>query len=259
MPSHPDGDVGRDRWEVLGRDDPLWAVLSVPGTEHGGWDPGEFFRLGAEDVERVHVQAAAIGLAPGRRRALDFGCGVGRLSLALAERYDRVTGVDVAESMLEGGRRWAVAAGAANVDFVRNDGPVLPFATGTFDLVLSLIVLQHLPPALARRCVAELIRVAAPDGVVVFQLPGGLRVASRSRSAWKRRVMAALPDERVQQIHRLRSGPGSIRDLPMHGVPRSRVVRLVEAGGRGEVAGVIEDEAAGPNWRSFRYFTRVVR
>ena len=250
-------DEVRDRWQAMGEQDPLWSVLSVDGKEHGRWSPDEFFAVGEVDVDRIHRQAAAIGIDPTRGEALDFGCGVGRLSLPLARRYRHVTGVDVADSMVARARDFADKAAIANADFVVNTEPSLPFADGSFDFAVAWIVLQHLRPGLARTYIAELVRVLKLGGLLVFQLPSELRAPSQSRSAWKRRVMAAIPDERVQQIHRLRAGKAGIRAFPMYGVRRANVIDFVEARG-GQVAGVIEDNAAGSTWRSFHYFIQRV-
>lgn len=210
------------------------------------------FKLGEDDVDRILHEAAAIGVDPIRGSALDFGCGVGRLSLALARTFQHVTGVDVSESMIDRAREFAEQAHDGNTIFRINIEARLPFHDAEFDFALAWIVLQHQPPRLARTYLAELIRVVKPGGILVFQLPGELRVPSNSRSAWKRAIMGVLPNERVQQIHRTRTRKTDARELPMHGIRRHKVTKLVEAHG-GRVVGVIEDGAAGSAWRSFHY------
>lgn len=76
--------------------------------------------------------------------ALDVGCGTGFLSLELAGRGHRVTGVDLAPAMLEAARRKASAQGLA-AHFQEADAENLPFAPGSFDLVISRHVLWTLP------------------------------------------------------------------------------------------------------------------
>ena len=93
-------------YEKLGRDDPLYAVLSRRGLRHNKWDPAEFFQTGKREIRGVLQYADHLGLPLLRQRVLDFGCGVGRLSQALAEHFERVVGVDIAESMVQRAREY---------------------------------------------------------------------------------------------------------------------------------------------------------
>jgi SAM-dependent methyltransferase len=188
----------RRDWDDLATVDPLWAVLSAEGKRDGGWDLDEFFATGEADVEHVLARAAAIGRPARREWALDFGCGVGRLTRALAKRFDHVHGIDVSERMIEQARRLNEAE--ANASFKSADEP----PEGAFDLVIANLVLQHLPSRLrARVYIGRLIRATRPDGVVVFQLPTRLRLAQRIQP--RRRVYGALrslnvSSERLQAI-----------------------------------------------------------
>src|SRR5689334_18240011 len=95
--------VRRD-WTRLAERDPLWAVYVAPGTRGGRWDVERFFALGREDVAAAMAWLARLGLPTRFERVLDFGCGVGRLSQALAEHAAEVVGVDVAPPMIERAR-----------------------------------------------------------------------------------------------------------------------------------------------------------
>ena len=75
-------------------------------------------------------------------RVLDLGCGTGRLSLWLAGKGAAVTGLDFSEGMLEEARR---KTGAEGVRFLAHDlHQPLPFEDGSFDRVVSGLVLEHL-------------------------------------------------------------------------------------------------------------------
>jgi SAM-dependent methyltransferase len=154
-------------WDALGAADPLWAVLSTENGRDGGWDVAEFLATGHNDVGWLRGVVERAG-APFGGRALDFGCGVGRLSQALAPHTEHVVGVDVAASMLQRAR---ALNPPETVEFVHSVSRELPFQDGAFDLVISLIVLQHMPAALSVRYLLEFARVLRPGGVMAFQLP----------------------------------------------------------------------------------------
>jgi ubiquinone/menaquinone biosynthesis C-methylase UbiE len=93
--------------------------------------------------------------------ALDVGCGTGFLSLELAARGHRVTGIDFAPAMLTEARRKAAQSGAS-IRFERADAEQLPFPPASFDLVISRHVLWTLPHPEA--AIDEWIRVLRPAG-----------------------------------------------------------------------------------------------
>src|SRR5690349_588626 len=92
-------------WTTLGEQDPLWAVYVAPGTKGGAWDVDAFFATGAAEVTASLAHARALGLLPATGVALDFGCGVGRLSAALATHFDRVVSVDISPPMIAEAKR----------------------------------------------------------------------------------------------------------------------------------------------------------
>jgi 2-polyprenyl-3-methyl-5-hydroxy-6-metoxy-1,4-benzoquinol methylase len=150
---------------------------------------------------------------------LEVGCGAGMLSIALADRGRRVTGVDVSEVILEEARRHAAGA----VDLRRVDGVFLPFADESFDFVYSVEVLEHLHEEDARAHLREVRRVLRRGGAYWLLTPNGrypidrwgvdtdanvhlkewtygeLRVAARDagftnlRSPWRNQSLHSLP------------------------------------------------------------------
>jgi SAM-dependent methyltransferase len=119
---------------------------------------------------------------------LDLGCGLGRLTRPLAERAARVVALDVSAEMLARAR--ALNAHLGNVDWVQGDGRSLPDVT--VDVVLSLVVFQHLPdPALALGYVHDLGGVLTPGGWAVLHVSNDPAVHERSPST-ARRVAAAV-------------------------------------------------------------------
>ncbi|MGA2321090.1 MAG: methyltransferase domain-containing protein [Solirubrobacteraceae bacterium] len=122
--------------------------------------------------KRVTSLAAAIeahtGSALESRRALDFGCGVGRVALPLAERCEHVYGLDVSPSVLREADSNARRMNLTNVEWV--DAGRLAELSGCYDLVLSLHVFQHIPARKGERIFATLVRGLRPGGVGFINL-----------------------------------------------------------------------------------------
>lgn len=163
-------------WERAARKDPLWAILSDPAKRDRQWDAASFFESGRREISLLEQRLKQLGRVPAKRRALDFGCGVGRLTQALAASFDEILGVDASPTMVR-------LAGELNrhpskARYVLNTAPVLEsIETASIDFLYSNIVLQHLEPARAIRYVADFMRVLAPGGICVFQLPSRKRTA----------------------------------------------------------------------------------
>lgn len=107
-----------------------------------------------------------------RGRAVDFGCGVGRLTQALCSHFGTCDGVDIAPSMI------AVAESYNRVGdrcrfHVIDDSRLSFLATGSVDFVYTAHVLQHMEPRYASDYVAEFLRVLRPGGAALIELPVG--------------------------------------------------------------------------------------
>src|SRR5262249_40122449 len=160
----------KKHWEEFGRTDPLWAILTDPELKGNKWDVQEFFLSGVQYVDVLMERITAAGLLPRRRTALDFGCGVGRLTQGLATQFDEVHGVDIGGSMIEHGRQHN-RHGDKCTYHVNTGDDLRMFADDTFDLILSYLVLQHIEPYYTKNYLREFVRVLAPGGLLIFQLP----------------------------------------------------------------------------------------
>jgi len=152
---------------------------------HFDEDFGHSIRTPEERAAWGRVFTLALG---GRERldALDVGCGTGFLSLELAARGHRVTGIDFAPEMLALAKEKAAKAGAA-IRFEHADAENLPFAAASFDLVITRHVLWTLPHPEA--AIVEWMRVLRPDGRLAvidghsLVAPGDEQAQSARRSA----------------------------------------------------------------------------
>jgi ubiquinone/menaquinone biosynthesis C-methylase UbiE len=211
----------RKHWELFARTDALGAILTNRTREKGGWNEAEFFATGRAEVGALLARAARHRPESARVGALDFGCGVGRLTQALGDHFQRVTGVDIAEGMLERARGFN--RHGERVRYLHNTRPDLRLIPDAgVDLVLSMITLQHLAPEDARRYIAEFARVTRPGGLILFQVPAG-------QPPRRKPMNPATPLRRIRRWWR-RCFPSS-PTMEMHALPVAEVRSLLEASG----------------------------
>ena len=181
-------------WNTLGETQPYFAVLTADRflTERmSDTDREAFFASGEADVAQIFD---LIGIQP--KSALDFGCGVGRLTKALTKRVDRVAGVDAAESMLR---------------IARENVPNATFSTAIpnerFDLIVSLIVFQHIPVKRGEALLDELLARLENGGVAA------LHFTFRRPGSFPRRVARQIRG-RVPLVHRIAQRVRGERRMP---------------------------------------------
>ena len=229
----------RSTWTALGEDDPLWAILSDPAKRGGRWDEDAFFAAGEQEIVSVDQRCAALGVPRERRLALDFGCGVGRLSRALATRYGEVIGVDIAPSMLQQARR--LNAHISNLHFVENAATRFDFlGDASVDLIYSVITLHHMPVPVQLAYVDEFLRVLAPGGLALFQVAAGY-----SRD-WRGLIYRYLPNRLLAPLRRRLHSSRVAAEL--HVVSEADIAARVASAGRRIVAAA-DVSSAGAGFR----------
>lgn len=234
----------RDVWATLGRDDPLWAVLSRPDKRGGGWSNEEFLATGAIEIDSQLAALASMGVPARFSVALDFGCGAGRLTRALSRHFEGVVGIDVAGSMIRKARE--LNADIGNIEFVENDSARLDtIADASIDLVYSNMTLQHIPAALAAGYVAEFLRVLAPGGVASFQFVDG------HDGSWRGRLFSLMPNRLLNPLRRILWRRSAV--FEMHSLDESTLHVLLRKYADLRLLGAFEDGAAGRGWRGRRW------
>lgn len=180
---------GRAFWERHAQRDPLWAILSDPIKKGRKWDLPEFFETGTREIAILLYRLAELDIPIARGTALDFGCGVGRLTQALADHFDHAVGVDISPTMIRLAEKLNTHSNRVRyVSNSRDDLSILD--ANTFDFIYSAIVLQHVEPTNTRRYLADFLRVLKKGGVLVFQLPSHPRPVSDQGVSAK-----AMPDD----------------------------------------------------------------
>jgi SAM-dependent methyltransferase len=191
-------------WEELAQREPYFAVLTNEGLLGAAGNPvatAAFFETGEADVASLlEAIAAVLRREVPLSTVLDFGCGVGRLTLPLARRATvRVVGCDVAPTMLLHARENAQKSGLQNVTFIETP-QLTELSESQFDFICSLLVFQHIPPSVGHPLIRTLLGLLGAGGVaalhVTFARPGGglrrLGRTIRGRSRLVHRTIGTL-------------------------------------------------------------------
>ena len=174
-----------------------------------------------------------------RGRALDFGCGVGRLTQSLADHFDEVIGVDIAPSMIEKAESLNRHGGRCRY-LVNGEDDMRVFPDGHFDLIYSNITLQHVKPVHALNYVREFFRILSRRGIMVFHMPS---------VKTGRKLMDYLPGGAAVLVQRMVLGGV----MEMYGVERSVLTAFIEDNG-GRVLRIVPSNSAGHAWETYEYF-----
>jgi SAM-dependent methyltransferase len=219
-------DASREFWDEKARENPYWYVSSA--GPYAGRDMADFWASGPRiwsDLKRVSGYEAF-------REAVivEIGCGVGRLTCALAREAGHVLAFDVSAEMLKVA---ATSVTESNVTFHLADSPDLPqLPEGCADAFVAYCVFQHLPGNdTLRRYLQAAVRVLKPGGMLIFTLTppdwrDRLAVALRARrwlvelssadgprGLYKREWYGIRPSKReVEQL-----SPIAVRQTNLHG------------------------------------------
>jgi len=240
-------DKYHEQWEKLGESDPYWAVLTDPKKKDGKWNRGDFFNTGEKEVHNLMQKVRSIGEEIKFDTALDFGCGVGRLSRALSARFKKVIAVDVSRSMLNEAQR--VNQDISNIDFLHNtaeDLSVIP--DDGIDFIYSHIVLQHMPKNRQIIYIREFCRVLRPNGVMAIQTPAKCNLKS-----WKGWVFRIAGNSVLNILRRIKHGPSRVMEV--HNLPKETVLETLNRAGM-TIISVERYDSAGPAFESYMYFAR---
>lgn len=203
-----DRDTDAD-WRELGETQPYWGVLTHQDYRTENLTPETleaFYASGVayigDIVERLE---RATGVRP-KGRALDFGCGAGRLTEAMAAHVDEATGYDISPGMLAEARKRSGKA-----QYV---GELPP---GPFDWINSFIVFQHIPPARGMALLRDLLGRLAPGGLVSLHLTVWRDAQHKPRApeGWRKLLAPLLA---ARHAKRLRAGTIMMYDYDLSAV-----------------------------------------
>ncbi|MDA9981484.1 methyltransferase domain-containing protein [Gammaproteobacteria bacterium] len=158
-----------DDWRKIGEEEPCWGVctneLFLPNNIDDNIE--KFYAKGRKDVQTLRKIARKVDFSFEGKRVLDFGCGVGRLTFAMAPYAASVVGVDISEGQLKEARKNCTYG---NVDFIQSSDDLTKLDMDIFDGIISLLTLQHNRPPLIRRILEQLLQLLKPGGHAFLQI-----------------------------------------------------------------------------------------
>jgi SAM-dependent methyltransferase len=164
----------RLEWEHFGDSEPHWSVLTHESykqdlLEH---NKAEFFESGKFVTEIIESFSSRQNITiPTNGACLELGCGVGRITIHLADLFKSVIGVDISKFHLDVCREELKCADINNVTLVCLDSPQHLEDLPKFDFFCSFIVLQHNPPPVIAYLLDIILNKLAQGGVAIFQVP----------------------------------------------------------------------------------------
>ena len=159
-------------WEKLGKEDPYYWVTTIDEYVDEKWSDETQKKFFEESTKYVHSILEIIhrhidpNFTP--TNALDFGCGVGRVTIPLSKICKTVVGTDVSSTMLKEAEKLSTQEETENITFVKGDDE-LSKVKGTFNFIHSIYVFQHIPFNRGKKILNKLLSSLEPDGVGVLQ------------------------------------------------------------------------------------------
>lgn len=157
-------------WNGFGWAEPFGALLALSGKRPSEGEVAEFLKTGDGEVSSLMQYVSSLKKDMSRKRALDFGCGVGRITQALYRYFEECVGIDGARSMIELANQFNQYGTRCRYHLNEsNDLKLLD--DNMFDFIYANLVFQHVKPEYSKNFLKEFIRILAPGGLIVFQLP----------------------------------------------------------------------------------------
>ncbi len=158
-------------WEKVGKSEPYWGVLTFEKYKRKNLtftSRQEFFRSGEEYVKHLfEIISLHFDKDFHPSLGIDFGCGVGRITIPLSKRCKEVIGIDVSMSMIEEAKRNCVFFNATNVRFGNDLSKIKQKA----DFVVTALVLQHVESEKGLQLFGSLIDLLNPTGIACIEVP----------------------------------------------------------------------------------------
>ncbi|MGA2636856.1 class I SAM-dependent methyltransferase [Methylocella sp.] len=200
----------RLQWRALGETEPFWSVLTHDEFKTANLtnvSVDAFYATGKLHADFVDLFAQRNRTPVARGTCLELGCGVGRVTKHLAERFDKILAIDISEGNLQQCRKMAAHFGIKNIEFILMQSPAEAADLPSIDFFYSAIVLQHNSPPVQKFILDCILSKLKPGGAFYFQ------------------TQTYTPGYRFDIDEYLASPPNQ---MDMHCLPMHEIFRLVE-------------------------------
>lgn len=215
------------QWKFLGETEPYWSVITHENYLVDTFDQGReaFYASGEAEASMLDLALKRHGIDLHTEcRCLELGCGVGRVTAALARRYREVIGVDISAPHLTLARNELQSQGISNVQYEHLSTLDQVNTFGPIDLFYSKIVLQHNTPPVISILLKNLLGSLNSGGVGLFQIPV-------YKTGYKFLIEPYLREQNET-------------NMEMHFYPQAQLFQLIEEANC-RVCEVYEDDAIG--------------
>jgi SAM-dependent methyltransferase len=242
-------------WDQFGKADPLWSILTAPDKKGNKWEIDDFFDTGRKEIDAIMKYIELLGIKVQTKKALDFGCGVGRLTQALAYYFDEVCGVDIAPSMIELATRHNGYQDRC-LYFLNEVDNLNKFSDDTFDFIYSNLTLQHMKPCYSRKYIKEFLRILMPNGLLIFQQPSRETAFSKEDKFGiivKRAIKDIVPSIWIDFYrNKIQARGGDQPRIEMYEIRPKEICKILEENG-GKILDIKKEQYGESNWTSFQY------
>ena len=230
----------------------MWAVLSWNNKKNNQWDEQEFFKTGEQEIQLVMDYVKKLNIQLETARALDFGCGVGRLTQALSPYFTAVVGADISEEMVA---KAGLLNKKQNCSYIVNTVPNLKvFTNNTFSFIYSRLTFQHMEPRYTKQYIQEFIRTLKPAGIAIFVQPYKktlLPFNSHKLSA-KDTLKLIIPTSLQNLLRNIKGALFGKPVMELHSMSRQEVLAILDEQNV-KIVSVDEFGDLGGSWICYRY------
>lgn len=234
-------------WDEFAKKDPLWSILPLPEKKGNRWNIQDLFITGEKEIKSIMAYVGTLGIKIGNEKALDFGCGVGRLTQALAAYFSECYGVDISSKMIALANQYNQHS--KRCKYILNcTNDLKIFQDNTFDFIYSNIVFQHIPPFYTFGYIKEFLRIMKPKGLIIFQITTEeLPMVSTKVSNFFNRI---LPMGLRRFYKRLKYGTWAIKN--MYCIKKEDLNNFILSL-EGRIIDIVEDTSSLPRYKGLRY------
>lgn len=164
----------KTQWESLGSSEPYWSTITQPQYKSEIFlsNSQEFYDSGYHSAELLFAFMRRNSIDPIKiRNCLEVGCGVGRMTQSLSKHFPMITAIDVSSFHLEIAEKLFTFNKIENTEFIHLNGISDYEKLGNYDLIISLITLQHNPPPLIGYILEKLLSKLNNAGILFIQIP----------------------------------------------------------------------------------------